>query len=53
MIQFLTHYRGIEAYFKIKNGTIKKGDHVKFVTTGKEYHADEIGVLKLKQEPRK
>jgi GTP-binding protein LepA len=45
-------FRGIVAYFKIVNGTIKKGDRVKFVNTGKEYDADEIGVLKLKQDPR-
>lgn len=46
-------YRGIEAYFKIVNGTIRKGDQVKFMATKKAYNADEIGVLKLKQEPRK
>ncbi|MDE6270244.1 MAG: GTP-binding protein, partial [Muribaculaceae bacterium] len=40
-------FRGIIAYFKIVNGTIRTGDDVKFVATGKEYHADEIGVLKL------
>jgi len=45
-------YRGIIAYFKIFNGTIKKGDHVKFFNTEKDYFADEIGVLKLKQEPK-
>ncbi len=45
-------FRGIVAYFRILNGTINKGDHVKFIATGKEYHADEIGVLKLKQVPR-
>ena len=45
-------FRGIIAYFKIQNGTIKKGEKVKFVATGKEYNADEIGVLRLKQEPR-
>jgi GTP-binding protein LepA len=45
-------FRGIIAYFKIINGTIKKGDHVKFVSTGLDYEADEIGVLKLKQVPR-
>lgn len=45
-------FRGIIAYFKILNGTIKKGDKVKFFATGKEYNADEIGVLRLKQEPR-
>ncbi|MGV3538284.1 MAG: translation elongation factor 4 [Rufibacter sp.] len=45
-------YRGIEVYFRIMNGTIKKGDKVKFIATGKQYEADEIGVLKLNQEPR-
>ena len=45
-------FRGIIAYFKITNGTIKKGDKVKFVNTGSVYNADEIGVLKLKPEPR-
>ena len=45
-------YRGIEVYFRVFNGEIKKGDHVKFLSTGKTYEADEIGVLKLKQEPR-
>src|ERR1035437_7035917 len=45
-------FRGIIAYFKIQNGSIKKGEKVKFVATGKEYNADEIGVLRLKQEPR-
>lgn len=45
-------FRGIIAYFKIVNGTIRKNDFVKFVSTGKEYHADEIGVLKLQMSPR-
>ena len=45
-------FRGIIAYFKICNGTIRKGDMVKFVATGKEYDADEIGVLKLDMVPR-
>jgi GTP-binding protein LepA len=45
-------YRGIVGYFRIMNGTLKKGDHVKFFHSGTDYHADEIGVLKLKQEPR-
>ncbi len=45
-------FRGIIAYFKILNGTISKGDFVKFVSTGKEYDADEIGVLKLDMSPR-
>jgi len=45
-------YRGIEVYFRIMNGTLRKGERVKFVNTGKIYNADEIGVLKLNQEPR-
>ena len=45
-------FRGIIAYIKIVNGTIRKGDKVKFVNTGHEYNAEEIGVLKLKQDPR-
>lgn len=45
-------FRGIIAYFKIVNGTLKTGDWVKFVNTKKDYHADEVGVLKLKLEPR-
>ena len=45
-------FRGIIAYFKIINGTIRKDDFVKFVNTDKEYHADEIGVLKLQMSPR-
>jgi GTP-binding protein LepA len=45
-------FRGIIAYFKIENGSIKKGDLVKFFATGKEYNADEIGVLKLNMSPR-
>ncbi len=46
-------FRGIIAYFKILNGTIKEGDLVKFVNTGKEYNADEVGVLKLTLSKRK
>ena len=46
-------FRGIIAYFKVTNGSIKVGDKVKFVSTGKEYVADEIGVLKMKMHPRK
>ena len=46
-------FRGIIAYFKVVNGSIKSGDKVKFVSTGKEYVADEIGVLKMKMHPRK
>jgi GTP-binding protein LepA len=45
-------FRGIIAYFKVKNGTIKKGDIVKFMATGHEYGADEVGVLKLALSPR-
>lgn len=45
-------FRGIIAYFKIENGTIRKGDKVKFINTGKEYVADEIGVLKMEMIPR-
>ena len=45
-------FRGIIAYYKILNGSVKKGDKVKFVNTGASYFADEVGVLKLKQEPR-
>src|SRR5690554_3938105 len=45
-------FRGIIAYFKIINGSIKKGDSVKFINTGKEYDADEIGILRLGMEPR-
>ena len=44
-------FRGIIAYFKIKNGTLHAGDRVKFFNTGQEYTADEIGVLKMKMCP--
>ncbi len=46
-------FRGIIAYFKIQNGSIKKGDKVKFFNTGMEYDADEIGILKMDMVPRK
>jgi len=46
-------FRGIIAYFRILNGTIKKGDKVKFVNTGKEYNADEIGTLGMDLIPQK
>ena len=46
-------YRGIIAYYKVVNGSIKTGDHVKFVATGKEYDADEVGILRLDMMPRK
>lgn len=45
-------FRGIIVYFRIMNGTLKKGDKVKFVSTGQEYTADEIGVLKLSLLPK-
>jgi GTP-binding protein LepA len=45
-------FRGIIAYFRVLNGTLKKGDKVKFINTGKEYFADEIGILRLDMEPR-
>jgi GTP-binding protein LepA len=45
-------YRGIEVMFRVFNGTIKKGDKVKFVATGKEYFADEIGTLRFEKEPK-
>ena len=46
-------FRGIIAYFKVVNGVIQKGDKVKFFNTGKEYDADEVGVLKMDMIPRK
>lgn len=45
-------FRGIEVIFRVFNGTIKKGDKIKFVNTGKEYFADEIGILGLQQQPQ-
>ena len=45
-------FRGIIAYFRIFNGTLRKGDKVKFFNAGSQYEADEIGVLKLKMQPR-
>lgn len=45
-------FRGIIAYFKIVNGSIRKGDQVKFINTGKEYEADEVGILRLSMVPR-
>ena len=45
-------FRGIIAYFKVVNGSIRSGDKVKFVHTGREYDADEVGVLKMKLCPR-
>ena len=46
-------YRGVETYFRILNGRIEKGQKIKFIATQKEYFADEIGILKLKQAPQK
>ncbi|UKI39042.1 MAG: translation elongation factor 4 [Alistipes putredinis] len=45
-------FRGIIAYFRVFNGTLRKGDKVKFFNAGSQYEADEIGVLKLKMQPR-
>ena len=45
-------YRGVETYFKIMNGEIKKGQRIKFMATDKEYFADEVGTLKLNQIPK-
>ena len=45
-------FRGIIAYYKVVNGSIGKNDHVKFVATGREYEADEVGVLKLEMMPK-
>lgn len=46
-------FRGIIAYFRVYNGSIKKGDKIKFVNSGEEYFADEVGILKLGLDPRK
>ena len=45
-------FRGVETYFRVINGSIKKGQNIKFVATNKDYFADEVGTLKLKQLPR-
>ncbi|MDX5583491.1 MAG: translation elongation factor 4 [Aureibaculum sp.] len=45
-------YRGVETYFRVMNGEIKKGQHIKFVATDKDYFADEVGTLKLTQTPK-
>ncbi len=45
-------FRGVETYFKVVNGEIKKGQQIKFVATGKDYSADEVGTLKLNQVPK-
>jgi GTP-binding protein LepA len=52
---FDSHYntfRGVVAYYRIFNGAIRKGDHVKFVAADQDYHADEVGILRMKPEPR-
>ncbi|WP_026913671.1 translation elongation factor 4 [Christiangramia portivictoriae] len=46
-------FRGVETYFRVINGSIKKGEKIKFVATNKTYDADEVGTLRLKQFPRK
>ncbi|MBC2843916.1 translation elongation factor 4 [Winogradskyella flava] len=46
-------FRGVETYFRVFNGEIKKGQKIKFIATGKEYFADEVGTLKLSQVPKK
>ena len=46
-------FRGVETFFRVVNGTIKKGQKIQFLATQKNYTADEIGTLKLKQEPKK
>ena len=45
-------FRGVETYFRVINGEIKKGDKIKFLSTDKIYNVDEVGLLKLKQEPK-
>ena len=45
-------FRGVETYFRVVNGKIKKGQKIQFIATGKTYFADEIGTLKLKQVPK-
>ena len=45
-------FRGVETYFRVFNGEIKKGDRIQFLATKKNYYADEIGILKLEKEPK-
>ena len=45
-------FRGVETYFRVINGSIKKNQEIKFIATGKTYGADEVGTLKLKQQPK-
>ncbi|MFA9290336.1 MAG: translation elongation factor 4 [Solirubrobacteraceae bacterium] len=49
---FYNPFRGVETYFRVKNGEIKKGQHLKFMSTNNKYHADEVGTLKLSQVPK-
>jgi GTP-binding protein LepA len=46
-------FRGVETYFRVLHGSIKKGQHIKFMATGKTYYADEVGTLNLTQTPKK
>lgn len=46
-------FRGVETYFRVIDGSIKKGQNIKFIATGKSYFADEVGTLKLNQVPKK
>jgi len=46
-------FRGIIAYYRVRNGVVRKGDKVKFFNTGREYNADEVGILKMDLSPRK
>ncbi|MAP55696.1 translation elongation factor 4 [Altibacter sp.] len=45
-------FRGVETYFRVLNGEIRKGQHIKFMATGRSYYADEVGTLRLKQQPK-
>ncbi len=49
---YFNPFRGVVAYFRVINGTLAKGDKVKFVNTGKVYEADEVGILRFKDEPK-
>src|SRR5699024_370658 len=46
-------FRGVETYFRVINGKIKKNQEIKFMATGKKYFADEVGTLSIKQHPKK
>jgi GTP-binding protein LepA len=46
-------FRGIIAYYRVKNGVIRKGDKVRFLNTGKDYNAEEVGILKMELNPKK